>query len=116
MPINFIVNDPLALNSVPMRQKEPLANRKSGEAGFTFAQAAPAGLFDPGNADFLFWQSREAALTAIQMWEALNGPLSQWGPETENPDKLNLLPDVDDNLNAFYDRSSLSFFHHTIGA
>ena len=116
MPINFIVNDPLALSSVPLRQKEPLADRNSGQAGFAFIQASGAGLFNPGDPNFLFWQNREAALTAIQMWESLNGPLSQWGPETQNPNQLDLLPDVDDKLNAFYDRSSLSFFHHTIGA
>jgi hypothetical protein len=116
MPINFIVNDPLALSSVPMRQKQPLADRKAGQAGFTFVGASAEGLFDPGNPDFLFWQSREAALTAIQTWESLNGPLKLWGPETQNPDRLDLLPDVSDKLNAFYDRSSLSFFHHTIGA
>jgi hypothetical protein len=114
MPINFIPNDPLVIDSMPMRQKQPLPDRGSGQAGFTFVDASPAGIFDPGSSDFLFWQSREAALTAIQTWEALNGPLSQWGPETQNPDSLNLLPDVDDDLNAFYDRSSLSFFHHAI--
>ena len=114
MSINFIVNDPLALGSVPMRQKQPLPERPTGQAGFTFVDASPAGLFDPGNPDFLFWQSREAALTAIQTWESLNGPLTQWGSEAQNPDRLNLLPDAGDDLNAFYDRSSLSFFHHAI--
>jgi hypothetical protein len=99
-----------------MRNKTPLADRKKGEAGFNFVSASPAALFVPGTADFLFWQSREAALTAIRMWETLNGALKQWGPETTNPDKLDLLPDADDDLNAFYDRQSLSFFHHTIGA
>src|SRR5712692_8066174 len=116
MPINFIVNDPLATDSAPMRTKEPLPDRTAGQAGFTFVDASPADLFDPGTADFLFWQSREAALTAIGAWETLNGPLKQWGPETENPKKLDLLPDADDDLNAFYDRRSLSFFHHTIGS
>jgi len=76
MPINFIVNDPLSVDSLPMRNKEPLAGRKGGQAGFTLVSASPAALFDPGTADFLFWQSREAALSAIQTWEALNGPLT----------------------------------------
>jgi hypothetical protein len=115
MPINFIVNDPLAVASLPMRSKEPAADRKSVEAGFTFIAASPAGPFSPGTTDFLFWQSREAALTAIRVWEGLNGPLKQWGPQTQNPRMLNLLPDVGDTLNAFYDRSSLSFFHHSVG-
>lgn len=115
MPINFIVNDPLAVNEVPMRTKDPLTDRKRGQAGFNFVDASPAALFDPGTPDFLFWQTREAALTAIQMWEGLNGSLNKWGPETANPDKLDLFPDADDDLNAFYDRSSLSFFHHAVG-
>lgn len=116
MPINFIVNDPLAVDSVPIRTQEPFADRKRGQAGFTFVKASPAAPFDPGTEDFVFWQSREAALTAIRTWEILNGPLKQWGPQTANPDKLDLLPDADDDLNAYYDRQSLSFFHHTIGA
>src|SRR5690348_15373488 len=98
-----------------MRNKEPLADRKRGLAGFNFVKASPAGVFVPGTPDFLFWQSREAALTAIQVWEALNGPLKQWGPETEDPNNLDLLPDAGDDLNAFYDRRSLSFFHHAVG-
>jgi hypothetical protein len=116
MPINFIVNDPNAVISVPMRKKEPLANRKTGQAGFNLVPSSPAALFAPDTADFVFWQSREAALTALQVWESLNGPLRQWGSQTSNPKKLDLLPDAGDDLNAYYDRSSLSFFHRTIGA
>lgn len=73
MRINFIVNDPLALAQVPLRVKDPLPNRKTRQAGFTFVPSSPAGLFPPNTADFVFWQSRETALTAIQVWEQQRG-------------------------------------------
>lgn len=55
MPINFIVNDPLAIASVPIRTKDPLADRKKGQAGFSFIKPKPANLFTPGTEDILFW-------------------------------------------------------------
>ena len=115
MTINFIVNDPLAVDAVPMRTKDPLPDRQGGQAGLSLMPGPPAGLFPPESPDFVFWQSREAALTAIQTWESLNGLLSQWGPKTNNPAKLDLLWDAGDDLNAYYNRRSLSFFHHTTG-
>ena len=114
MAINFIPNDPLAVNALPMRQVNPRANRPASRAGFNFVNPAPEGLFNPGTPEFLFWQTREAALLAVEVWENLNGNLSRWA-RSINIRKLNLLQDDGDELNAFYDGQSLSFFHHTTG-
>ena len=114
MAINFIPNDPVVVNKLPMRQVTPRANRPSTRAGFNFFNVAVEGLFNPGTPEFLFWQTREAALLAIEVWENLNGNLSRWA-RSSNTRKLDLLQDAGDDLNAFYNGESLSFFHHTTG-
>ena len=114
MAINFIPNDPAVLNASPMRQVAPRPNRPSTRAGFNFFNTAPEGVFNPGTPQFLFWQTREAALLAIEVWENLNGNLSRWA-RSSNSRKLDLLQDDGDELNAFYNGQSLSFFHHTTG-
>ena len=98
-----------------MRTKTPRPNRPGSKAGFDFFDVAPEGRFSPGTPEFLFWQCREAALIAIRVWERLKGSLTNWSPDTVNPKKLNLVQDGGDDLNAFYDRENLAFFHHTTG-
>jgi hypothetical protein len=115
MPINFIPNDPLS-GTLPMRQVPPRPNRPATRAGFNFVNTSPEGLFNMGTPGFVFWQTREAALLALEVWEALNGNLSRWARAgTPGSRKLALLQDNGDDLNAFYDGQSLSFFHHTTG-
>lgn len=99
-----------------MRQKTSRPNRPSTRAGFNFSGAVAEGLFNPGTPGFLFWQCREAALLAVEVWESLNGNLLKWARATPNPRKLNLLQDNGDVLNAFYDGQSLAFFHHPTGS
>lgn len=116
MPINYIPNDPLAVQSVPMRVVAPLPNRPAGRAGFAFSGAVAPNRFPPGTPEFLFLQCRQAALTAVDVWEQLSGALTNWSSKATNPKSLNLIQDGGAVLNAFYDRDSLSFFHHTTGA
>jgi hypothetical protein len=60
----------------------------------------------------MFWQCREGALAALEAWEASAGPHKKW---QGNRKKLALLQDAGEDLNAFYDRQSFSFFHQTVG-
>src|SRR5262249_24846997 len=112
MTINFIPNDPLAGASMPTRRSAPRPNRPSNRAGFKFFDSVPEGLFDQGTPEFLFWQCREAALLSVEVWETLNGSLTKWA---RNRKRLDLQQDAGDDLNAFYDTHSLSFFHHSTG-
>lgn len=112
MPINFIPNDPSAINAVPMRRKTPRPNRPSSRAGFRFFNQTQEGQFEIGTPQFLFWQCREAALLALEVWESLNGNLTRWA---RNRTRLDLRQDNGDDLNAFYDGQSLQFFHHATG-
>ncbi len=115
MPINFIPNDPLTLSALPLRSQAARPNRPAGRAGFTFVNQVSQALYQPGTPGFLFWQCREAALMAVETWEALNGDLTQWSSSVPNPKKLQLIQNAGVNLNAFYDRNSLSFFEATAG-
>jgi hypothetical protein len=112
MSINFIPNDPGAGSTAPaLRTKTPRANRPASRSGFTFTGARPEGVFAPGTTGFLFWQCREAALAAVEAWEASAGPHTRW---QGNRSRLPLRQDAGVDLNAFYDRASFSFFHQTV--
>jgi hypothetical protein len=111
--INFIPNDPLAQAGVSMRQVTPRPDRTAAQAGFTFFDAVAEGVFQPGTPQFLFWQCREAALLAVEVWERLHGPLREWSSEAVDPKRLQLVQNAGIRLNAFYDRESLAFFEHT---
>lgn len=112
MPINFIPNDPLSVDAVPLRQIVPRPDRPASDAGFSLSTPVPEGIFAPGTPEFLFWQCREAALLSLEVWERLNGALTEWSPQAFDRKRLQLLHDAGDDLNAYYDRQSLSFFHH----
>ena len=99
----------------PMRRTAPRPNRPASKAGFQFFGASPQGAFQPGTPEFLFWQCREAALISINVWEQLHASLASWSVEAVNPKKLKLVQDGGDDLNAFYDREHLAFFHHKTG-
>ena len=114
MAINFIPNDPGAVNALPMRRVNPRSNRPATRAGFNFFNTAAEGQFNPGTPEFLFWQVREAALLSVEVWENVNGNLARWA-RSSNIRKLNLVQDAGDDLNAFYDGNSLQFFHHRTG-
>ena len=113
MAINYIPNDPRAGSTAPpTREQSPRANRPSTKSGFTFSNTSPEGVFAPGTSAFLFWQCREAAIAAVQVWETSAGRHKKW---QGNRKKLPLFQDNGEDLNAFYDRQSFSFFHQTIG-
>jgi hypothetical protein len=114
MSINFIPNDPDAGSTAPaMRQQAPRPDRPAAKASFAFTGAVTEGTFAPGSPEFLFWQCREAALAAVEAWEASSDSHTNW---QGNRKKLPLRQDAGEDLNAFYDRASVSFFHKTVGA
>jgi fungalysin metallopeptidase (M36) len=113
MSINFIPNDPTAGPTAPaMHVQAPRPNRPASRSDFTFTGATAEGPFAPETPQFLFWQCREAALATLEAWEASAGNHTRW---QGNRRKLALRQDAGDDLNAFYDRSSFSFFHKTVG-
>jgi len=109
MPINFIPNDPAAgPGAPPMRQKNPRGDRPASRSSFAFNGASPEDKFAPGTPEFLFWQCREAALGALEAFEACAGNHTRW---QGNRRKLPLGQDEGVDLNAGYGRGGFEFFH-----
>src|SRR5690349_11096609 len=99
MSIRFIPNDPDAGPGAPgIRTQSSRPNRPASRAGFTFDEAAPEGAYEPGAAEFLFWQCREAALSAVEAWEACAGPFTSWQDRRR---RLPLRQDAGEDLNAY---------------
>jgi hypothetical protein len=114
--INFIPNDPLAVDVMPMRRAKIRPDRAARRAGVAVAGNAPEALYQPGEPEFVDWQARQAAILAIEAWEEATGqPLPSWARESANPASLLLIPDAGEDINAYYDRESLSFFHYNVG-
>jgi len=103
---------PSAGSTAPgLRVQAKHANRPSTRADFTLANTQSEGIAAPGTARFLFWQCREAALSAVDAWEAVAGNITRW---QGNRRRLALRQDAGVDLNAYYDRTSFSFFHQAV--
>lgn len=114
MTINYIPNDPRAGSAAPaLRQQAKRATRPASRSGFAYSHTSAEGVAAPGTPAFLFWQAREAAIAAVQAWEACAGTHKFWQGQRR---KLPLLQDTGEDLNAFYDRETFSFFHQKVGA
>jgi len=118
MAINFIPNDPFAGAGAPaMRQINPHANRASTRAGFIFHGEVANGLSQPGTPEFLFWQCRQAAISAMKAWESHAGVLRNWFAARRIHLVQNAVAELGaaPDLNAYYDRDSFQFFEFTGG-
>jgi hypothetical protein len=113
MPIRFIINDPLVGGSVAASEKAPRPDRPEGRARFGFPRSFPEQVYDLHTPEFVYWQCREAALSAVEAWESIRGePLAAWCFEAENP--MNVLLAEGRRPDALYDRRSISFFSSTV--
>lgn len=113
MTINYVPNDPLARWPIPiMRSQQARPEPASNLAGFWYNGFEPEAKYGYGTKGFLFWQCSESALAALEMWAALDGGLKRW---VQGRQRLDLRQNDGQDLNAYYDRSSLAFFEDTIG-
>ena len=112
MTIHFIPNDPGAKQGPAMGSKKPRADRPANRAGFIYEKVAKEAEYAPGTPEFLYWQCREGAMAALETWEKLGEKQTRW---VKNKKKLQLRQNAGEDLNAYYDRSSLSFFEKTLG-
>ena len=113
MSINFIPNDPSAASSAPPKRSQPKhANRGSTRSDFALSNQSSEGEYETGTPEFLFWQCREAALLAIDAWESVAGPHTRWQGKRK---KIPLQQDAGQDMNAYYDRAGVSFFHDNAG-
>ena len=112
MPINYLPNDPAAAGST-IRRIKPAADRPSGKVTFSIRKLPAERPFEPGTNEFVAWQAREAALRSLNAFEALSGRTwAGWGGSKKR--LLALLPNAGEDLNAYYDRASVSFFEYPV--
>ncbi len=72
-----------------------------------------AGLYDPGTAEFRYWAAAEALQRSGAMWSALLPKGVTW--HSSNGRRLPIALDDGEDLNAYYDRNGLHFFHANAG-
>lgn len=114
MTINYVPNDPRASAFARPRAQAPRPERPKNRATLDFGTLPAQQAYPPGSADALAWQSREAALAAIETFEQVHGPVTHWA-RSSNRKRLALLRDDGEDINAYYDGDSVRFFHHRVG-
>ena len=110
MAILFIPNDPEAKKSPPAREITPARIRKKGRTDFDFGALPQQRIWPVQSEEFLVWQCREAVMRALAVWEKIAGPLEHWQGSTHRK-KLKVNIDEGSDLNAYYDRKSLGYYH-----
>ncbi len=73
-------------------------------------QAVPPGHYAVGTPEFRYWAAAEALRRGADFWAPLLG-VRRWQPGSTLPVGL----DEGEDLNAYYDRTELAFFHATAG-
>lgn len=92
-----------------VRTTRPVPDPSRRPLAFSFPKPKPApppGTYQPGTPEFRYWTAAEALRRGADYW-AVRVPLSRWevGPT------LKVLLDEGTDLNAYYDRKALNFFH-----
>jgi hypothetical protein len=67
----------------------------------------PPDTYAQGTAEFRFWAAAAALRRGADFWAPLIDPVNNWQPG----DTLTVILDAGEDLNAFYDRNALNFFH-----
>ena len=89
---------------VPRLGATPLALAITGPA-------VPAKRYRLGTREFRYWAAAEALRRGADFWGALLPRSTRWQPGRT----LRVTLDAGVDLNAYYDRRGLSFFHDTVG-
>ena len=89
-----------------VRVTRPLPDLAKRPLAFTFPGRAPAPGGAPGTASFRYWTAAECLRRGADFW-APRVPSGNWQPGAS----LRVLLDEGVDLNAYYDRRALNFFH-----
>ncbi|HEY0167535.1 MAG TPA: hypothetical protein VGB75_10885 [Jatrophihabitans sp.] len=66
----------------------------------------------PGTVEFRYWAAADALRRAADFWGSLLGDDISWHPSVG--DELTVTLDAGEDLNAYYDRAGLTFFHQSV--
>ncbi|WP_020179149.1 hypothetical protein [Methylopila sp. M107] len=111
MSINYISNDPNAPSGGPI-VVAPSADRAAQLSSFDVNELPAEDVYETDTTDFVAWQAREAALRTLNAFEDMAGPIPGWRGEAARR-RLDLNPNLGEELNAYYDRSSVRFYQFT---
>ncbi len=107
-------DDPGGPDSDVRPVQSPVPDLGRGRLPVTIRGMGPApGLYDPGTAEFRYWAAAEALQRSAAVWAALLPPRVTW--QVSNGRKLPIGLDEGEDLNAYYDRNGLHFFHANVG-
>jgi hypothetical protein len=91
-----------------VRTSQPAPNLSRRPLAFEFSGPNPQPkAYDQGTAEFRFWAAASALRRGADFWAPLINPVNSWQPG----DTLTVILDEGEDLNAFYDRNALNFFH-----
>jgi hypothetical protein len=108
--VSYVPNDPLASGGPPTATVTARKFPPGDIARFNIKPVAVPGKYAPLTPEFDYWQAKLALISGLRNWKTLTGNfLPRW---YGNKQALPVLTDSGDDLNAFYDRKSLQFFHH----
>ncbi|MDT3398495.1 hypothetical protein RKE29_17880 [Streptomyces sp. B1866] len=95
----------------PIQRPTPDLDRQPLPVGVAGPRPRQSGDF-PGTPEFRYWAAADALSRSTGFWGPLMPDGLTWHPTVGRALTAEL--DVGDDLNAFYDRQGLSFFHHTV--
>ncbi|HEX5740214.1 MAG TPA: hypothetical protein VFY17_01520 [Pilimelia sp.] len=97
---------------IPVLCARPVLARPPMPVGIREPVPTPEG-DQPGSAEFRYWNLAAALRRAADYWGALMPEGRAWRPEVG--ELLQATLDAGDDLNAYYDRAGVAFFHHAVG-
>jgi hypothetical protein len=97
----------LIAQPIPSTEKGPLPTRIAGDA-------PNPDRYPVGSAGFRYWNAAVALHRASDFWGSILGAAQRWNPAVGSTLQV-VLDDDEEDLNAYYDRRALRFFHATIG-
>ena len=112
MPISSWEDDPASVpNPQPIERSNP--DLSSGPFSLTIqAPISPApDIYQPGTPEFRFWAAAEAARRGADFWTGILQNTGLGGATWQPGAPLPIILDEGVDLNAFYDRQALNFFH-----
>lgn len=93
----------------PIKRSAPKLDATPLELGIK-GTAPEAKLYKPGTSQFRYWAAADALRRGADFWGALIPKGTTWQPGKKLTAKL----DEGEDLNAYYDREGLSFFHYPV--
>ncbi len=106
-------DDPMTATGItPVSAPVPVLTAPQLSLTIIVSKVPPPGNYAPGTAEFRYWTAADALARTRDFWKPILPAGTNWQPGGT----LRVHLDEGVDLNAYYDREGLSFFHDTIGS